>query len=62
MGKFGRLVLPELQLCCAHAVHLAVTDVLYRRDVPDRDIETSEEEEDSDLESDESAEYDEDGQ
>ncbi|XP_073715766.1 uncharacterized protein [Misgurnus anguillicaudatus] len=59
MVKFGRLVLPELQLCYAHAVHLAVTDVLYRRDhreelvdVPElpRAIE-SEEEENSDAES-----------
>lgn len=31
MVKFGRLVLPEQQLCYAHAVQLAVTDVLYRR-------------------------------
>lgn len=31
MVKFGRLVLPEQQLCYVHAVHLAVTDVLYRR-------------------------------
>uniref|UniRef100_A0AAV2J054 Gypsy retrotransposon integrase-like protein 1 n=1 Tax=Knipowitschia caucasica TaxID=637954 RepID=A0AAV2J054_KNICA len=61
MVKFGRLVLPELQLCYAHAVHLAVTDVLYRRvhreelaDVPERVMETeSEEEEDSGPESDE---------
>lgn len=68
MVKFGRLVLPELQLCYAHAVHLAVTDVLYRRghreelaDVPERVIE-SEEEDDSDPEPDEeSAEYVEDG-
>ena len=58
MVKFGRQVLPELQLCYAHAVHLAVTDVLYRRGVPDRVIETSEEEEYSDLESDdESGDY-----
>uniref|UniRef100_A0AAV2MI82 Transposase n=1 Tax=Knipowitschia caucasica TaxID=637954 RepID=A0AAV2MI82_KNICA len=61
MVKFGRLVLPKLQLCYAHAVHLAVTDVLYRRvhreelaDVPERVMETeSEEEEDSGPESDE---------
>lgn len=64
MVKFGRLVLPELQLCYAHAVHLAVTDVLYRRDVPvpDRDIESeTSEEENSDLSDDETAECDEDG-
>lgn len=70
MVKFGRLVLSELQLCYAHAVYLAVTDVLYRRgddhreelvDVPERVIE-SEEEEDSDPESDDdSAECVEDG-
>lgn len=47
MVKFGRLVLPELQLCYAHAVHLAVTDVLYRHATTDRESEESEEDEDS---------------
>lgn len=57
MVKFERLVLPTLQLCYAHAVHLAVTDVLHRCDIPDRGIETSEEEEDGDFKSAECVEY-----
>ncbi|XP_030578053.1 zinc finger BED domain-containing protein 4-like [Archocentrus centrarchus] len=61
MVKFGRLVLPELQLCYAHAVHLAVTDVLYHRATSDGESKASEEEEESSEDSDDELAVCEDG-
>ena len=31
MVRYGKLVLPEHQLCYAHAIHLSVIDVLYNK-------------------------------
>ena len=34
MMKFGRLTSPEHITCLAHAVHLSICDVLYKKDSP----------------------------
>lgn len=56
MKKMGRISGTEHQLCFAHAIHLAVTDVLYeKKTVEDEDVLTNqdldEEEEDDDMDS-----------
>lgn len=49
MVKYGKLVLPEHQQCHAHALHLAVMDVLYTQvdGVPDSDDDGEEEDEEN---------------
>ena len=52
MTKVGKLIDAEQQLCYAHAIHLAVTDVLYKKSPSSKNLESEEKnyenEEDSD--------------
>src|SRR5262249_19135821 len=60
MQKVGKLLSDEQQLCFAHAVHLAVTDVLYKKpkSLANERVDVSDNNSDSDDESDDNPEFD----
>ena len=57
MKKFGKLIKPQQQLCFAHAIHLAVLDVLYSKDSISDDEEKQNEDDEVDNDEDDCDEY-----